>query len=99
MAKHLRRDDHNWPLPCYMLYARLGLDPNKHLPTEGMAPKDIDGTMVYVLPADTPKPVTRRFVHRVIAICECGAHIPAGRLHQHMTPKGKPFQGKCRWKV
>lgn len=56
----------------------LGLRPGGHLPVEGMAERIIDGYRVYV----APKLRTNR-AHRIIAICPCGRHIPAGRLHQH----------------
>ena len=65
---------------CDQLYARLGLDAKAvrglRLPAHGLDAQDVDGTPVYVLPPSGGK-------HRVIAICSCGKHVPAGRLEQH----------------
>jgi hypothetical protein len=78
------------------LYSALGLDPKNHLPAEGLAPQNINGIMVYVLPVDDPRRL-RRFRSRrngqmmtnmkgkrTYAICPgCERHIEAGHLHQH----------------
>lgn len=59
----------------------LGLRAGGHLPPEGMAERFIDGVRVYVAPV--VKGDRRVRGHRVYAICDCGRHIPVGRLHQH----------------
>lgn len=60
----------------------------KSLPVEGMPERLIHGVRVYVkpLPAPlTPSSLIRNFQGlRVMAICNCGRHIPVGRLHQHI---------------
>lgn len=69
------------------LLAMLGLKAGGHLPTDGMAERLIDGVRVYV----APKVAGNRRVrgHRVYAICDCGRHIPVGRLHQHKHEGGR----------
>lgn len=57
----------------------------KKLPKEGMEEREIQGVRVYVKPSlSGGTRLTRRCNHRVFAICECGRHVPAGRLHQHI---------------
>lgn len=63
----------------------------RRLPDEGMPVQEIQGVQVYVKPRN-PKPEGRRARdcrHRVIAICTCGQHVPAGRLHQHICKEVK----------
>ena len=57
----------------------LGLSPTAHFPTEGLAPRDIQGAQIYVTAARNDG----RRKHRVFAICPCGRHVPAGRMFQH----------------
>lgn len=58
------------------------------LPPEGMPERVIDGVRVYVKPLpDPPEGAPRRRNWqglRVYAICDCGKHVPVGRLHQHI---------------
>lgn len=54
----------------------------KRLPDEGMQVRWIQGVQVYVKPIVRVKG-TKSSRHRVYVICECGRHVPAGRLHQH----------------
>lgn len=65
------------PAHAHHILQLLGV---KRLPDEGMPERLIDGVRVYVAPRLRPG---RRF-HRVTAICDCGRHIPVGRLHQHI---------------
>lgn len=65
------------------MYRLLGVS---KLPAEGMSIREIQGVQVYVKPlADGPRLPRhgKRSSHRVIAICNCGQHVPVGRLHQH----------------
>lgn len=63
----------------------------KTLPREGMAERTIQGVRVYVAPLVPGW--GKRWCReggkcwqglRVMAICQCGRHIPVGRLHQHI---------------
>jgi hypothetical protein len=71
------------------MYELLGV---KSLPKEGMAECLIQGVRVYVSPLICPveksgwngKHMRRNWQGlRVMAICDCGRHIPVGRMHQH----------------
>ncbi len=53
------------------------------LPMEAMPEREIQGIRVYVKPS-TSRPGQRQCKHRVMAICNCGQHVPTGRLHQHI---------------
>lgn len=57
----------------------LGLSPKAKFPPEGLPPRDVQGFQVYVTPARGDG----RRKHRVFAVCTCGTHVPAGRMHQH----------------
>lgn len=59
--------------------ALLGLSPTAHFPADGLAPRDVQGTQIYVTAARNDG----RRKHRVFAICPCGRHVPAGRMSQH----------------
>jgi hypothetical protein len=71
----------------------LGLRPGGHLPAEGMPPRLVDGIKVWVNASPparyhhgwSAKPSkVKSSAHRVMAECPaCGAHLSAGRLHQH----------------
>ena len=62
----------------------LGLKRTAKLPKEGMPERLIQGVRVYVKPSESGGTRARRACkHRVMAICECGQHVPTGRLHQH----------------
>jgi hypothetical protein len=64
----------------------LGLKPGAHLPTMGLARRDVEGVTVYVKPVP-PREIWdhgKSSAHRVIAICPaCERHLSAGRLVQH----------------
>jgi hypothetical protein len=68
----------------------LGLSPDAKLPREGMAPRTIQGILVWVdpLPDRTPEEARRhhkRSTHRVRAKCPtCSKTLSVGRLHQHV---------------
>jgi len=71
------------------MYQFLGV---KSLPAEGMAERLIQGVRVYVRPLTCPveqsgwggRHMRRNWQGlRVMAICDCGRHIPVGRMHQH----------------
>lgn len=73
----------------------------KKLPKEGMPEREIQGVRVYVKPSTFNDRGTRRrgLKHRVFAICDCGQHVPVGRLRQHVC-KGicehGYVHGQCR---
>jgi hypothetical protein len=61
----------------------LGLT-NGTLPESGAGPWDVQGVHVYIKPIAPMRPNQRkRSAHRIMAICNCGVHVPVGRLHQH----------------
>lgn len=64
------------------MYALLGVN---RLPVAGMPEREVHGVRVYVKPLE-PRPGVRRNFQglRVMAVCECGRHVPVGRLHQHV---------------
>lgn len=65
------------------MYALLGVT-KRALPVEGMPERVIQGVRVYVKPLAAKVGLRRNFQGlRVMAICECGKHLPVGRLHQH----------------
>jgi len=66
----------------------------KVLPKEGMPERKIQGLTVYVKPAPEPRLVNapgsiyhgkpfKSSRHRIMVICDCGKHVPAGRMRQH----------------
>lgn len=62
----------------------LGLKRTANLPKEAMPERLIQGVRVYVKPQRVLLPGERKSSsHRIFAICECGQHVPTGRLHQH----------------
>jgi len=63
------------------MYGFLGV---KSLPVEGMEERLIQGVRVYVKPLPPKTGPRRNFCGlRVMAICDCGRHVPVGRLRQH----------------
>jgi hypothetical protein len=63
------------------MYEFLGV---KSLPVEGMPERLIQGVRVYVKPLPPKTRPRRNFCGlRVTAICDCGRHVPVGRLRQH----------------
>lgn len=63
------------------MYEFLGV---KALPIEGMPERLIQGVRVYVKPLPPSESMRRNFQGlRVMAICDCGQHVPVGRMHQH----------------
>jgi len=91
MKHRFTNPDHpNWPLWSHGLNEALGI--KGKLPPEGLLPpKEVQGIMVYVNPLVGEKPAHgKRHTHRVMAICpDCGKHMSAGRLHQHVCKKVK----------
>src|SRR5271170_3339561 len=95
------KSKHTWSgqMQCHELYIRIGLDPKKHLPDEGVSPINIDGVVVYTLSkrllrlrkqvaqdkaASEGRKLRRRPMKRTFAICPvCSRHIEAGHLFQH----------------
>lgn len=56
----------------------------KRLPVEGMPVRVIQGIPVYVRALRAKSGPFRNWDGlRVMAICECGRHVPVGRLGQH----------------
>lgn len=71
------------PIHTEELRRMLGLP--KKLTVSGLNPTKIGDTYVYVLSQEEARqqnPKSSR-PHRIIAICSCGEHVPAGRLQQH----------------
>lgn len=70
----------------------LGLKRTAKLPKEGMPEREIQGVRVYVTPSTSGGTRQRRSCkHRVFAICDCGQHVPTGRLHQHKCKRQSTF--------
>lgn len=62
------------------IYRELGLNPNAHLPKDGLEPRYINHILIWV----APKHLSKRIAHRVMCRCPiCGTTLSAGRLHQH----------------
>jgi hypothetical protein len=88
-----------WYADNWDMHELLGLPRGGRLPVEGMPERLIQGVRVYVKPLIGERPVRgnplfgqrlrrgKRNGHRVIAICGCGQHVSAGRLHQHKCEK------------
>jgi len=75
----------------------LGLSRTAKLPKGEMSTRLIQGVQVYVKASTSGGTRTRRSCsHRVIAICDCGKHVPTGRLHQHkcVTPQQMFREGR-----
>lgn len=72
----------NWAMRHDHVYAALGLDPKKHLPDEGLSPRMVGNTKVWV---DARIPGTNQDAKRVWCECaSCGKVLTAGKLQQHM---------------
>lgn len=69
------------------MYRLLGT--TDHLPVDGMSERLIQGVRVYVKPLPRYDRGRRQSL-RVTAICECGAHIAVGRMHQHVCKQSTP---------
>ena len=85
MQDHGLKSPYNRQLQGHELRPLLNLGVGCHLPVNGQAPINVNGTMVYVKSleqAKTDNPKANR-PHRIFAICKCGAHVPAGRMYQH----------------
>lgn len=64
------------------LYAALGLNPNRHLPAEGLAPQMIGNVLVWVVPKI---PGVSQDAKRVWCKCPvCDKPFTAGKLFQHL---------------
>ena len=87
-------NDRGYPARWDELYTALGLDPNKHLPDEGVRAKMLSNVVVFVWPkqfaASEAKRSANVFKHRLRCWCpKCSKELSAGRLHQHLkTCKG-----------
>lgn len=90
----IKRGDRGWNAHSADMKELLGLKRTAKLPKEGMAPRLIQGVLVWVAPF-VPKMVKQRWTgkevvvksstHRVMAKCpRCGESMSAGRLHQHI---------------
>lgn len=64
------------PMQSRDLCEAFGLPPTSPIPLDYADERVIDGTLVVLTPA-------RQGKHRFFAVCDCGAFVPAGRLHQH----------------
>lgn len=74
-----------WRASAADMVELLGLKRTAKLPKEGMPEREIQGVRVYVKPSTfVGRGYSRGGLrHRVFAICDCGRHVPVGRLHQH----------------
>jgi len=64
------------------LYTALGLNPKKHLPAEGLGPRYVGNTLVWV---DPKIPGKNQDAKRCWCKCPvCDKTLTAGKLHQHM---------------
>lgn len=79
-----------WHANSWEMHKLLGV---KRLPDEGMSERLIQSVRVYVKPI-VRVPGRKSSKHRVIAICNCGQHVPVGRLHQHKCEE--PFCDACK---
>jgi hypothetical protein len=80
LLNDLKLADHpRWQASEGQLKLALGVD--RRWPDAGLPPTRLGNTTVYVLPRNPAG--TRK--HRAMAVCAyCGAHVSAGRLHQHL---------------
>ena len=79
---------HQWSMHSGEMLQALGLKPGGHLPADGLPPRELQGVTVYVAPAAPAASGRKSSRHRVMAVCSCGRHVSAGRLHQHRCPAG-----------
>lgn len=64
------------------LYEALGLNPNRHLPKEGLGPRHVGNVLIWVDPKVEGKSQDAK---RVWCRCpHCDRVLTAGKLHQHM---------------
>lgn len=77
----LIRGRYNDYASAHDMYRLLGVTSGS-LPREGMPIRDIQGIPVYVKPL-VDEGRRRNFRLRVYTICDCGKHVPVGRMHQH----------------
>ncbi len=71
----------NWPMRWDQLYVALGLDPNKHLPVDGLGRQYVGNVLVWVVPKI---PGRNQDAKRVWCECpDCGRVLTAGKLQQH----------------
>lgn len=69
------------------MYRLLGV---KQLPAEEMPERLIQGVRVYVKPLPSKQGTRRNFQGlRMMTICECGQHLPVGRMMQHKCKEAK----------
>jgi hypothetical protein len=87
MILHLTKEwaggPRRYPLSSSELKKELGLPPK--LPKGALLGAQVGDTKVYVISQETARIMNPGVIrpHRVIAICECGKHVPAGKLQQH----------------
>ena len=75
-------DYRGWNLQVRRLYTLMGLDPNRHLPTEGTEGTMVNGVQVWVDSKERAK--EKGVFHRVRCLCpKCYDEVPASRLFQH----------------
>ena len=60
------------------------------LPKEAMPERLIQGVRVYVKAYEKAAHGRHTSTHRVYAVCNCGRHVPVGRLHQHKCKETTP---------
>lgn len=84
MNLFLRHPERNeWPAHSSAVLPMLGLKPGRHLPPEGMPPREIQGITVWVKPQEANR---KSSLHRVYAKCPaCGKEMSVGRLPQHAS--------------
>src|SRR4051812_24727306 len=76
------RHGRNYPLDHQDLYRFLGLNPNKHLPKDGLSERKIGNVLVWVVPKIEGK---RQDAARTLCGCPtCNKIFTAGKLAQHM---------------
>jgi hypothetical protein len=76
----------------WKMYERIPMKNSKTLPDEGFEPRLVDiidnpagfrPFLVYCNPKADKRVPRGSGKHRVIVICNCGRHIPFGRMGQH----------------
>jgi len=87
----IRNANGHWNAHSNYVRSLLGLKGTAKLPTAGMPSRIIQGVLVWVNPAPTPRlgsttpaRVIKSSTHRVMCRCpQCGWEGSVGRLHQH----------------
>ena len=76
------------------LYTALGLNPKRHLPAEGLAPRLIGNVMVWVLPRILGTNQDAKRVWCLCPHCKTKKVLTAGKFHQHMKVHRKPIEAQ-----